>query len=66
MVYSDYDPSFNKLLEMANKNTIYVMNIHILMTEIYKFLNGIAPAIRRDIFKKGLSILLKKPKIIKM
>ena len=39
IVYNYYDSSFNELLEMANKNAIYIKNINILMTEIYKFLN---------------------------
>ena len=40
VVYHDYDSSFNGLLEIANKNTIHINYIHILMTEIYKFLKA--------------------------
>ena len=49
---------------MANGNSIYIKNIHILMTEIFKFLNGLSTPIKSKIFKKGFHILLKKTKII--
>ena len=63
VVYNDYDSSFNTLLEMANENTIHIKNIHILMTEIYKFLNGLSLPIMNEIFKKQrLPILLNKTK----
>ena len=52
VVYNDYDSSFNELLEIANENTIHIANIHILMTEIYKFLNGLSPPIISKIFRK--------------
>ena len=57
MVYNDYDSIFNKLLEIANESAIHMKNIHVLQTEIYKFLNF------KIFFKKGLPIVLKKPKI---
>ena len=43
VVCNDYDSSFSKFLEMANEKTMHINNIHILMTEIYKFLNGLSP-----------------------
>ena len=52
VVHNDYDSSCNELLEIANENTIHTKNIHILMTEIYKFLNGLSPPIMSEIFKK--------------
>ena len=58
--YNDYDSSFNELCEIENNNTIYDEN----MTVIYKFLNGLSPAIMSEIFKQELLILLKKPEII--
>ena len=63
MVSNDYDSSFKKFFEMGNENTTHIKNMHIIMTEIYKFLNGSFPPTMK-IFKKGLPILLKKPKII--
>ena len=52
VVYNDYNSSFSELLEIANGNTIHIKNIHILMAEIYKFLNGLSPPLMSDIFKK--------------
>ena len=64
-VCNDYDYSFNELFEKANRNIIHIKNTHILMTEIYKFLNGLSPPIMSKVSKKkGLPILFKKPKII--
>ena len=50
IVYNDYNSSFNELLEKTNENTIHIKNIRILMTEIYKFLNGLSPPIMSKIF----------------
>ena len=63
VVYNDCDSSFNERLEKANentihilekgnKNTIHVKNIHILMTEIYKFLNGLFPYMSKILKKR--------------
>ena len=54
VVYNDYDSSFNELLEKANENAIQLKNIRILilMTEIYKFLNGLSLTIMSEIFRK--------------
>ena len=52
VVYNGYDSIFNVLLEIANENTIHIKNIHVLMTEIYKFLNGLFPPIMSEILKK--------------
>ena len=52
VVNNDYDFSFNELCEKVNENTIHIKNIHILMTEIFKFLNGLSPPIMSEIFKK--------------
>ena len=64
VVYNGYDSSFNELPEIANENNIHIKNIHILKTEIYKFLNGLSPPIMNKILKKGLPIIIEKPKII--
>ena len=43
----------NKLrLGLANENTLHINIIHILMTEIYKFLNGLSLPIMGEIFLK--------------
>ena len=51
-VCNDYDYSFNELFEKANRNIIHIKNTHILMTEIYKFLNGLSPPIMSKVSKK--------------
>ena len=53
VVYNDYDSSFNELLEKANESTIHIKNIHILMTEIYKFLNDLCPPIISEVSKNS-------------
>ena len=51
IVYSDYKSSFNTLLEMDGSYSIAHRNIQRLPIEIYKFLNGLSPAIMDDILK---------------
>ena len=48
---NDYNSSFNELFGMTNKNTIH-QNIYKILTEIYKFANGLSPAIIREISKQ--------------
>ena len=55
----DYDSSFNEL-EIVNGNTTHITNVHILMTEIYKFLNGLSPSIMSEIFKKSITHVLEE------
>ena len=51
MVYNDFDSSFSELLEMANESTIHMRNLKFLLTEIYKFLNGLSPPIMNEVFQ---------------
>ena len=43
IAYSDFNSSFSELLEMANESTIHIRNLKFLLTEVYKFLNGLSP-----------------------
>ena len=43
IAYSDFNSSFSELLEMTNESTIHIRNLKFLLTEIYKFLNGLPP-----------------------
>ena len=36
---------------MANESTIHTMNLKFLLTEVYKFLNGLSPPIINEMFK---------------
>ena len=36
---------------MTNETTIHIRNLKFLVTEIYKFLNGLSPPIMNDVFQ---------------
>ena len=55
-VYSDYNLSFYELLDQDDTFKIYQNNVQILAIEIYKYLHGLSPAIRSDIFKVNETI----------
>ena len=62
VVYNDYDSIFNELLEMANEKTIHTKNIQILMTDIHKFLNGLAPPMSEAFNKKDCPYSIRNPR----
>ena len=43
--------SFSELLDLDNSVTVHQKNVQVLVTEIYKVKNGIAPDIMKDIFE---------------
>ena len=43
--------SFSELLDLDNSVTVHQKNLHVLVTEICKVKNGIAPEVMKDIFK---------------
>ena len=43
--------SFSELLDLDNSVTVHQKNLQVLVTEIYKVKNGIAPGIMNDIFE---------------
>ena len=50
---------------MANKSTIHTRNLQFLLTEIYKFLNGLSPAIMNEVFQiKDYPYDLRNPRIL--
>ena len=53
VVYSDYNPSFYELLDTF---TIHQKNVQNLATEIYKYLQGLSPAILSEVFKVSKTI----------
>ena len=44
--------SFSELLDLDNSVTVHQKNLQVLVTEIYKVKNGIAPEIMKDIFEQ--------------
>ena len=55
-VYSDYNSSFNELLDKDGSFTIHQRNVQSLATEIYKYLHGLSPAILNEVFKVNETI----------
>ena len=38
---------------MANESTIHIRNLKFLLTEVYKFFNGLSPPIMNEVFQKN-------------
>ena len=55
-VYSDYNSSFNELLNKDGSFTIHQRNVQRLAIEIYKYLHGLSPAILNEVFKVNETI----------
>ena len=49
--YNCFNSSFSQLLEMANESIIHIKNLKFLLTEVYKFLNGLSPPIMDKVFQ---------------
>ena len=55
-VYSDYNSSFNELLDKDGSFMIHQRNVQSLAIEIYKYLDGLSPAILNEVFKVNEAI----------
>ena len=51
VVYNDKKSTFEELLEMDKSITTHIRNLQILVTEMFKVKNGIAPEIMNDVFQ---------------
>ena len=51
LVYQDNTLSFNELLELDNSVKIHHRNLQVLVTEIFKVKNGLAPEIMKEVFE---------------
>ena len=49
--YNDFNSSFSELLGMNNESTIHIRSLKFLLTEVYKFLNGLSPQIMNEVFQ---------------
>ena len=43
LILSDYESSFYDMISTLNERTIHKRCINILLTEVYKYVNGISP-----------------------
>ena len=50
-VYQDFSFLFCSLLNKSNAATVHIKNLQVLMTEVYKFVNGIGLSFMSEIFK---------------
>ena len=50
LILNDYESSFNSLLSTLNEKTIYQRCINVLLTEVYKYLNGYSPDLMNEVF----------------
>ena len=50
ILFTDYEASFEELLQRNNEQTVHTKNLHKLMTEVYKSLNLQNPAFMLDLF----------------
>ena len=51
IIYNDNTFSSTDLLEIDNSIFVHHRNIHVLATELYKFVNGLSPKLLSDCFK---------------
>ena len=51
VVYNDKKSTFEELLERDKSVTRHIRNLQILVTEMFKVKNGIAPEIMNDVFQ---------------
>ena len=50
LITNDESSSFETLLQNINDITVHQRNLQILMTEVYKIIQGEAPAIMKNLF----------------
>ena len=58
IAYNYFNSIFSELLEMANESTIQVKNLKFLITEVYKFLNGLSPPIMNEVFQRMIALTI--------
>ena len=55
--------SYELLVEMVNETTIRIRNLKVL-TEIYKFLNGLSPSAMKEVFQINEFLYVRNPRIL--
>ena len=65
IAYNNFNSSFSEVLEMTNESTIHIRNLKFLLTEVYKFLNGLFPPIMNEVFQTNNCLYdLRNPRIL--
>ena len=65
IAYNNFNSSFSEVLEMTNESTIHIRNLKFLLTEVYKFLNGLSPPIMNEVFQTNNCLYdLRNPRIL--
>ena len=49
LILNDYESSFDNLLSILNEKTIHQRCINVLLTEVYKYLNGYSPNLMNEV-----------------
>ena len=59
LILNDYESSFVSLLSTLDEKTIHQRCINVLLTEVYKYLNGYSPDLKNEVFylRQNLCIL---------
>ena len=50
LILNDYESSFDSLLSTLNEKTIHQRCINVLLTNVYKYLNGYSPDLMNEVF----------------
>ena len=50
LIFDDYELSFNRLRFTLNEKMIHQRYINVLLTEVYKYLNGYSPELMNQVF----------------
>ena len=51
VAYNDFNSSFFEHLKIATESTLHIRNFKFLLTEVYKFLNGLFSPILNEVFQ---------------
>ena len=51
IISEDYISNFSDLVRLFNEKAIYQRCINFLMTEVFKYLNGLSPDLMNEVFK---------------
>ena len=56
IIYNDHKSNFNELLKEDGSVTVHERNLQFLAIEIFKFNNGLSPAIMNEVFNRNTNV----------